>query len=163
MKRLSTVVFLLALSVSLVHGESDGLSSEDLRSVFEHLQGRSISVDISVRITGEEGESIWNADSRRLTVSGRSVTVSMEGENIEIDAQIIPFINRDNTILLVAKGEVWVDTEEKEDKEYYSTMKSLPVKAGESIMFFPVGVAVDNDKNVYTIEMEIKVTPYNAE
>ncbi|MFP4179037.1 MAG: hypothetical protein ACLFNZ_00865 [Spirochaetaceae bacterium] len=160
MKRLFILLFLVLPGISLVY--ADGMSKEELGEVLKHLQGKTVSVDINVRIIGEEGESVWNAESRRLTVSGRSVTVTMEGDNIEIHAQIIPFINQDNTILLVAKGEVWIGSGTKEEKEYYSTMKSLPVKAGESIMFFPVGVAVDTDKNVYSIEMEIKVTPYTA-
>lgn len=162
MKRIFTVLFLIFLGLSLVYADSEGLSKEDLENVLKHLQGKTVSVDINVRIIGEEGKSVWNADSRRLTVSGRSVTVTMEGENIEINAQIIPFINEDNTILLVARGEVWIGTGSEEEREYYSTMKSLPVKAGESVMFFPVGVAVDTKKNVYNIEMEIKVTPYTA-
>lgn len=160
MKRLFILLFLVLPGISLVY--ADGMSKEELGEVLKHLQGKTVSVDINVRIIDEEGESVWNAESRRLTVSGRSVTVTMEGDNIEIHAQIIPFINQDNTILLVAKGEVWIGAGTKEEKEYYSTMKSLPVKAGESIMFFPVGVAVDTDKNVYSIEMEIKVTPYTA-
>ncbi len=120
-------------------------------------------MEINARITDEQGKSVWNTESRRVTVSGRSVTVSLEGDNIRILAHIIPFINEDNSVLIVAKGEVWVKTEEEKETQYYSTMKSLPVEAGESVLFFPVGVAVDIDKNVYTIEMEIQVNPYKVD
>ncbi len=141
----------------------NGISREELEHVLDYLQKEAVSVDITARITGEKGRNVWDTESRRLTVSGRSVTVSLDGDNIRVVAHIIPFLNEDNSILLVAKGEVWIHSDSQEDTKYYSTMKSLPVKAGESIMFFPVGVAVDVDKNVYTIEMEIRVSPYEPD
>ncbi len=139
------------------------LEREELERILDFLRTEAVSVEINARITDEEGKSVWDTESRRVTVSGRSVTVSLEGDNIRILAHIIPFINEDNSVLIVAKGEVWVETEEERETKYYSTMKSLPVDAGESVLFFPVGVAVDIDKNVYTIEMEIQVNPYRVD
>jgi hypothetical protein len=148
---------------AILSAQDKGISREELEEMLEYVQKDAVSVDISARITGEEGQNVWNTESRRLTVSGRSVTVSLDGDNIRVVAHIIPFLNDDNSILLVAKGEVWIHSDTDEETEYYSTMKSLPVKAGESIMFFPVGVAVDVDKNVYSIEMEIRVSPYEPD
>lgn len=153
-------ILFLSLAAPAFCEEELNIGREEFRKALEYLQGEAVSVNINARITGQDGKSVWNAESQRLTISGRSVTVTMEGETIKVVANIIPFINDDNTILLVAKGEVWLSTGESRETEYYTTMKSLPVEAGESIMFFPVGVAVDMEKNVYTIEMEIKVNFY---
>lgn len=140
--------------------KGERLSEQELEEMLKELRGEAVSVDISARIRGEDGESVWNTTSRRLTLSGRSVDVTMKGDNIKVVAHIIPFVKEDNSILLVARGKVWIDTKEQEKTRYYSTMKSLPVDPGESVLFFPVGVAVDAEKNVYTIEMEIRVNTY---
>jgi hypothetical protein len=48
----------------------------------------------------------------------------------------------------------------EEGVKYYSTMKSLPVESGESVLFFPLGRAMDQQQNIYSIELEITVVPY---
>ncbi len=161
-RSLAVTAFLLTV-FSAVSANAQEIDREDLENILDFIKSDAVTVDIQARITGEAGENVWNTRSRQLTVSGRSVSISLDGDNIRVVAHIIPFLNDDNSILLVAKGEVWINREVSEEMEYYSTMKSLPIRAGESIMFFPIGVAVDVDKNVYSIEMEIRVSPYEAE
>ena len=109
----------------------------------------------------EDRISIWNMDSSKLTISGMAVNLKLYGNDMMILADITPYLNDDNTILLVAQGEVWISSDESDGLTYYTTMKSLPVESGEKIIFFPLGLAVDSNSNVYTMELEIQVIPYS--
>jgi hypothetical protein len=117
-------------------------------------------VHILARVVEPDKEDVWLTESRKVTISGRAVQVKLSGENLVIFADIIPYMNADRTILLVAKGQVWAQEEMEEGVKYYSTMKSLPVESGESVLFFPLGRAMDQQQNIYSIELEITVVPY---
>ncbi len=143
-----------------VFSQQDGNSIEELQEALRYLQDKALEVQIHARLIGKDRENIWNTKSRKITVSGKSVSITLEGENLTVSAHLIPFLNEGGSIFLVAKGEVWVQQSPDEEKKYYSTVKSLPIKPGESVIFFPTGVLMDTEENnVYTIELEIQVEP----
>jgi len=132
----------------------------ELEEALSAIEEQRLELEIHARVRGENRESVWTTKTRELTVSGKSVAVTLAGENLLVRANLIPFVNADESIFLVAKGEVWIQEEEGEEKKYYSTIKSLPIEAGESVIFFPMGVLMDSEKeNVYIIELEIQVEP----
>lgn len=154
----------LALQLTAPPPLSGDESSKSLEDPLEYIQDKAVTVYITTRVVGNDRTDIWKAESERLTVSGKSVNVTLNGEDLKVQAHIIPFVHDDGSILLVAKGEVWESHGDKsEDKKYYTTVRSLPVQPGESVIFFPVGLAVDSEEQIYSIELEIKVKPYNEE
>ena len=65
-------------------------------------------------------------NSSKITVSGEAVKIKLTGDNLVIIANITPYLNPDNTIFLVAKGEIFLsDSTDTEDVKYYTTLKSL--------------------------------------
>jgi hypothetical protein len=151
---------LLALTVLPLYGQ-DGGGSEALDDPLEYIRDKAVSVSIITRVVGKDRVNVWKTQSERITVSGKSVNVTLNGDDLKVRAHIIPFVHEDGSILLVAKGEVWAGEEKSDDVEYYTTVRSLPVEPGESVIFFPVGLAVDSEEQIYTIELEIKVQPYD--
>ena len=135
--------------------EADGNSNP-----LEYLKDDALAVNVVARVMDSGHETVWNMESRKITISGRAVQIRLEGDNILVLAHLIPYLNRDNTIVLVALGQVWAPAEDRKGYKYYSTMKSLPVTPGEKVFFFPFGMAVDQKANVYTLELEIQVVPY---
>jgi len=132
----------------------------DIDEALSYLRNKVLDLEIHARIIGEDRESVWNAETREMTVSGKSVSITLEGDNLKVVALLIPFLNDDHSMFLVAKGEVWLQERPGEEKKYYSTVKSLPIQAGESVIFFPTGTLMDSDsENIYTIELEIQVEP----
>lgn len=129
-------------------------------NILQYLEENAINVHIEARVTSPGQSQVWRTESRNVTISGRAVEVKLTGENVIIFADIIPYVNQDRTILLVAKGEVWTQADPAAGVKYYSTMKSLPVRPGESVIFFPLGRAMDQEQNVYNIELEISVILY---
>ncbi len=136
------------------------ISGYEDTSNLKFLEDKTFTVNISIRLISEEQVNIWNTESSKITISGRAVNVKLYGEDILINADITPYLKEDNTILLVAQGEFWISSREEEGVNYYTTMQSLPVESGEKIIFFPLGLALDSESNIYTIELEIQVMPY---
>ena len=135
------------------------LSAEDgLEGALGYLSGNELMVSLATRIVESEDQTVWHMENTKLTLSGQSVNLKMSGENLVIFAQITPYIQTDQTLLLIATGEVFVSSAE-EGTKYYSTLKSLPVSLGEKVLFFPLGMAVDANQNLYYIELEIQVLP----
>lgn len=154
-KTLLPLLFLL-----LNHGAY--LAADGNTDPLKYLKDDALSVNVVARIMDSGHETIWNMSSTKVTISGRAVQVRLEGDNVLVLANLIPYLNPDNSILLVALGQIWVPTADRKGYKYYSTMKSLPITPGEKVFFFPFGMAVDQKANVYTLELEIQVTRYTA-
>ena len=151
MKRLFYAASLLILFNCNVFAQTAGLD-------LSYIKNKQLSINLTTRILGDENDTIWHMDSSQLTVSGEAVKVKLTGENLVVIANITPYLNPDNTLFLVAKGEIFMtDTTDSEEVKYYTTLKSLPVTVGEKVIFFPLGMAYDSNSNVYSMEMEIQV------
>lgn len=163
-KSVTMLVAALAVILSPAAGQEEtpapGGMVRESAELLRYLRENALSVHITARVTEPGAENIWLTESKKVTISGRGVQVRLSGENLIVFADIIPYMNDDNTILLVAKGEVWAQADSASGVKYYSTMKSLPVQPGESVIFFPLGRAMDQQQNIYTIELEISVIPY---
>lgn len=146
----------LLILVSLV-----SLHGEDIESALKSLKDKALAVNIATRVLEKDQVTVWHTESSKVTISGKAVSLKLSGDNVLILADITPYMNVDGTLLLVAQGEVYITSSPDGGVKYYSTMKSVPVKAGEKVIFFPLGVAFDADENVYTIEVEIEVLPYS--
>ncbi len=129
----------------------------DVDDALKYLKDRTLKLKIITRIVDEQGTTIWDTEMSRITISGKSVKVKLSGVNILVITDITPYIRNDQTILLVSQGEVWIGSSESEELNHYSTINSLPVLSGESVLFFPLGVIKTMDTKIYNIELEIQV------
>jgi hypothetical protein len=124
-----------------------------------------LSVNIAARVSESGEDAVWKVESSKCTVSGRSVSVKLVGDNIVILVDFIPYTGADDSIVLVARGQVWISSQTDEPMKYLSTLESIPVKMGEKVLFFPLGVksleAVS--EHTYDIEMEIQCVPRGRE
>lgn len=129
----------------------------DVDEALKYLEDNALNIKIITRIVDERGITVWHAEMSRITISGKSVKVKLQGVNILVITDITPYIRNDRTILLVSQGEVWIGSSDSEEINHYSTIKSLPVSMGESALFFPLGVIETIDRKIYNIELEILV------
>ncbi|MBI9105978.1 MAG: hypothetical protein JEZ04_04485 [Spirochaetales bacterium] len=151
MKHLLSGISLLFFVTFCIAAQSDDFDIKD-------IEGKKLSVNLNTRLLGTENETVWHMESTNLTISGEAVKVKLKGENLVLIANITPYLNPDNTIFLVAKGEIFLsDSDDSEEVKYYTTLQSLPVEDGEKVIFFPLGMAYDSNSNFYSIEMEIQV------
>ena len=145
---------LILLSLSFV---SSVLFAVDINDALRYLENNALNIEIITRVVDDEGSTIWKTEMSRITISGKSVKVKLSGVNILVITDITPYIMNDSTILLVSQGEVWIGSSESEEMVHYSTIKSLPVNPGESVLFFPLGVVKTSETKIYNIELEIQV------
>ena len=129
----------------------------DIKEALQYLEDNALNIKIITRIVDEDGTTIWDTEMSRITISGKSVKVKLSGVNILVITDITPYIINGNTILLVSQGEIWIGSSGSEEMKHYSTIKSLPVSYGESVLFFPLGVIKASDTKIYNIELEIQV------
>lgn len=167
MKRGIAALFLGILPLFLVNAQESSRqedarqeNAQEIEDILRYLKDKIVSVHIITRLIDQDEESVWDAESTQLTVAGRAVKLRLEGEGIVINTSITPFGGIEDTLLLVAQGEVLLSGSEDEGVKYESFLKSLPVEAGEKIIFFPLGVVVDAETNIYTVQLEIQVFPY---
>ncbi len=160
MRRALTAALLMFLIGAYV-ASADG-SETKKASPLDFLRADALQVNIVARVIEPNHQTVWHMESTKVTISGRAVQVRLEGDNVLVLAHLIPYLNNDNTILLVALGQIWTPTADNKGFKYYSTMKSLPITPGEKVIFFPFGMAVDQKANVYNLELQIQVTPYSV-
>lgn len=132
----------------------------DVKDALKYLEDKALSIKIITRIVDEKGNTIWDTEMSRITISGKSVKVKLSGVNLLVITDITPYIMDDSTILLVSQGEIWMGSSESEEMKHYSTIKSIPVISGESVIFFPLGVIKASDAEIYNIELEIQVNQH---
>lgn len=152
----------LSPALLLLLSHAPNLAADGNPGPLQFLKGQALAINIVARVMEPGHVTVWNMESRKITISGRGVQVRLEGDNVLVLAHLIPYVNSDHTILLVALGQVWAPAQDRKGYKYYSTMKSLPINPGEKVFFFPFGMAVDQKSNVYTVELEIQVVPYST-
>lgn len=134
--------------------------SGDLDDLLDLLQDNVFSVHVIGRIYDSGEVSSWEMEVAKYTISGRKVSLRLEGRNLIVIADITPYINNEDEILLVAQGQVWVDEPGEELVKYSSTMKSLPIKLGDKVYFYPLGISQEYDSEMFILELEIQILPY---
>ncbi|RKX87876.1 MAG: hypothetical protein DRP59_12705 [Spirochaetes bacterium] len=152
----------LLLVFSLFIGFSTDLFSISLQEALQYLDSKVLNINITARVVNNKGEILWTTEISKITVNGRSVKVKISGYNIIVITDITPYIDEDNTILLVSQGEVWIGSSESNTINHYATIKSVPVKSGERAFFFPLGI-VESSEDLYTIQLEIQALLNNGD
>lgn len=160
-------IVLFAVAVCPVVGQ-DRSAGEQLDDSLNQLLDGALTVHINARIVDEdENVEVWNMDLTRVTISGRSVTVQLEGRNLRVLAEFTPYWESEDELLLVAQGQTWIETGESgEEPEYRTSFTTLPIRLGEPILFLPLGngrVPVDTERyGRLNIELEINVERYQS-
>jgi hypothetical protein len=124
-----------------------------------------LSLNIAARVSESGEDAVWKVESSKRTAPGRSVRVKLVGDNILILADFIPYTDSDDSIVLVARGQVWISSSADEPMKYLSTLESIPVKMGQKVLFFPLGVKSLETvaDRTYDIAMEIQCVSIDQE
>lgn len=149
--------------------DADPIPPQELREELEALFDRALQLEISARITTLDGEQVvWNMDLTRVTLAGRAVQVRLDGSNITVLAEFTPYVQDDGSLILVAEGRTWLSGEDEEAVSYRTSFKSLPIRLGEPVLFFPLGnrpvTAMSESRDEqFNIELEINVVSYGEQ
>jgi hypothetical protein len=147
------------LTLLLAAGITAGAATDEITDLLELMSENVFSVNIVCRIYQGGEVSTWNMEVSKYTISGRKVIVNLQGSNLQIKAEITPYVDKEG-VLLLAQGQVWANEEGEKKVRYSSTMKSLPVQFGDKVFFYPLGINKDPESKMFILELEIQVLPY---
>jgi hypothetical protein len=160
-------VFLLA-AAPLVAQNGDQVDSLD--DALRKLTDKAMGVHITARITRGAEQTVWDMDVTRVTISGRAVTLRLDGSNVTVVAKFTPYRDSDDSVILVAQGQTWISQDgDEEQVDYQTAFKSMPIKLGEPVIFLPLGndeltMDVETEQSAtFNIELEVTVVPYDGE
>jgi hypothetical protein len=155
------VVILFVLGLVSVGAQDNGLErffeDEDLESLIDE----ALQLQITAKVLPPDQQPVWNSQSKKVTIPGRSVAVRLVGDNIRIDVVFTPYQEEGGTLLLVAQGQVWFSEAPNAKTTYLTTIQSIPVSWGEKVLFFPLGFSSELSKtSTFNIQLEVEIYPY---
>jgi hypothetical protein len=162
MRRKRAIAALLLLMIAAAAG------AIDIDDIVQAILEQALTVRIIARVMEDGEETVQSYELTRVTISGRAVRLRLEGGNLTIVAEFTPYEGEDDSILLVAEGQIWLTTPEQEVVRYRTSLKSLPLELGEAVLFYPLGRAPldmdmegPDDEHV-NIELEVQIEPYSG-
>jgi hypothetical protein len=155
------VVIMLILAVVSVGAQDNDLErffeDEDLESLIDE----ALQLQITAKVLPPDQQPVWNSQSKKVTIPGRSVAVRLVGDNIRIDVVFTPYQEESGTLLLVAQGQVWFSEAPDAKTTYLTTIQSIPVSWGEKVLFFPLGLSREfANTSTFNIQLEVEIYPY---
>jgi hypothetical protein len=157
----------LSLSAVLLLAAAHASASE-LEDVLQALLDQALTVRITTRVTQDGEETVQSYDLTRVTISGRAVRLRLEGGNLTIIAEFTPY-EEDGGYLLVAEGRILLREDDDEEVQYVTSLRSIPLRTGESVLFYPLGrrafdVNVESRQgDGLNVELEVEVSPYQED
>jgi hypothetical protein len=163
MVRRSVVIAPLLLALAALQAQPED-REPDPKEALQSLLANALQVTISARVLPSDEKPIWNAESTKLTLPGRSIRVRLDGENVRIYLICTPYVQDNGEVLLLAQGQVWFATPSDNEVKYSSTFSSIPVSFGEKVLFFPLGISDEEarQRGAVNVEVEIKIVPYDS-
>jgi len=150
----STFTFLLAsIATSGIYAQ-DSQADKNMHG----LRRRAVVLDIDAKVLEQEQVVVWNETHRKLTMPGNPVSIKLVGSNIAVVVQFTPFIRRHGQNVLVAQGQIWIETP-NEGIRYHTSIQTIPLEFNEPIYFFPLGSSHQLDTAF--IEIMLTVNPYS--
>jgi hypothetical protein len=160
---LMPLLFALAVAQSPAQAQAPDVDPKD---ALQQLLSNALSITITARVVPPDAQqdeaSIWNAESTKLTISGRAIKVRLDGDNVRIFLICTPYVQEDGSVLLLAQGQVWFTEPDDQESKLYNTFYTIPVTFGEPVLFFPLGVSdtAQPQNDYFNIEVEIRIVPY---
>lgn len=149
---ISSLIFIVCTitpAAALENGTESTLSADQLLK-----DALLFSVDVVVNMPGGDAE-LWKTNVQKITIPGRVVTVSLEGEDSRLKVNFTLYPAEDGKLFLVAQSETWVGG------EFSSALSSLPVAFRDEVYYYPLGRADDGtENNPVEVRMAIVVVPY---
>lgn len=149
---ISTLIFFICI-ISPTAAQESG--TESTLSANQLLKDALLfSVDVTVNLP-DQNEKIWHTSVQKITIPGRAVALSLEGEDSRLKVNFTLYPAEDGKLFLAAQSETWVGG------EYSSALSSLHVAIRDEVYYYPLGRA-DNGTvdNSVEVRMAIVVVPY---
>ena len=152
------VFFCLFFSPFLISAQEQLAPADDTINVEStDSQKFNMSIDLKVK-DGDIEKKILDNPVQHLAVSGKPVTLKITGSNFKAAVRLTLYQTAGDTLQLLAQSSISLIKEGK--KQVLSAVRSMPIKAGEKVLFFPLGVLPNAEKTGYNCMLEMDVSKY---
>ena len=150
--------FCLFLSPLLISAqEQPAPANETIDVEVTDSQIYNMSIDLKIK-EGDIEKEILNGPVQHLAVSGKPVTLKISGSNFKAAVRFTLYQQAEDTLLLLTQSTIFMLKEGK--KQMLSAVKSMPIKTGEKVLFFPLGVFPKAETTGYNCMLEMDVSKY---
>jgi hypothetical protein len=157
--RLQAVILMLVVAGLRTQAQNSALDRIFQDQDLESLIDQALQLNITAKVLPPGETPVWNSASSKVTLPGRSVAVRLVGDKLHIDVVFTPYQDANGELLLVAQGQVWMAG--ALETRYFTTFKSVPVNAGEKVLFFPLGLSPHVAQgDTFTLQIEVEIYPY---
>ncbi len=120
----------------------------------------TMSIDLKVK-DGLSEKVVTDRQVQHLAVSGKPVTLKITGGNFKAAVRFTLYQKAEDTLLLLTQSTIFMINEGR--KQMFSAVKSVPIKTGEKVLFFPLGVLPAADKAGYNCMLEMDINKYHQQ
>jgi hypothetical protein len=134
---------------------AEGAAERDLPTpVISMMRERAVVLRMVTRVLEKDDSEAWFSDSSKVTIPGRPVGIKIVGENVALSVQFTPYPGRNGKGVLVAQGQIWVET--SGGLQYRTMMQTVPLEYGEQVFFFPLGAGGPEDEARIEIQIDMR-------
>lgn len=163
MKKLFLLGFLI---FPIFFAQSDPLNSSfsaeerdfpDQQEEMDDFDLYNISMEFKVTDSEDPENMPVKSKFEKIVFLGKPIDINLRGSNFKAIVRITFYKMNEDSFLLLTQCTVLSRASADEKEQVFSAVKSLPVKIGEKILFFPLGVLSNNEKNSYNCILEINL------
>ena len=154
-------VFCFFISPLMIFAQEGAVPTSEAINV-DSTDSQVFNMDIDLKVQdGTSAQVVSDHKAHHQTVSGRPVSLNINGGNFKAAVRFTVYnINADNLLLLTQSTIFFIKDGQR---RMLSTVKSIPIKAGEKVLFFPMGVLKDGDKSNFNCVLEMEVSKYQPQ
>jgi hypothetical protein len=104
-------------------------------------RGRALRLELALRIVSRENSAdVWEQRAEKPIYVDQSLQLRMVGQNIVIVAIFTPLASPKGgeNLVMRAVGQIWTPSEDG-GLSYYSSLFAIPLRLGESAVYYPLG------------------------
>ena len=160
MRKLFLLICFLASPLLIFAQENQAPSNETINLESSDNQIFNMNIDLKIQ-DGTSAQVVSDHRAKHQTVSGRPVTLNINGGNFKAAVRFTVYNKKDDNLLLLTQSTIFFIKDGH--RKMLSTVKSIPIKAGEKVLFFPMGVLNDGEKSGYNCMLEMEVSKYQQQ
>ena len=152
-------VFCFFLSPLLMSAQESVPASDEVIDV-ENSDSQMFNLSIGLKIKdGVTEQVVSQKPVQHLAMSGKPVILKItSGDNLKAAVRLTLYQKAEDTLLLLTQSTILMVKEGK--RQMFSAVKSMPVRIGEKVLFFPLGVLPGADNTGYNCMLEMDISKY---
>ena len=155
------VIFCFCVSPILISAQdSPAPAGENINVESSDSQMFNMAIDLKIQ-DGTTAEVVSDHKAHHKVLSGRPVVLNINGGNFKAAVRFTLYNRNADNLLLLAQSTIAFIKDGH--RQMLSTVKSIPMKAGEKVLFFPMGVLNDGEKSGYNCMLEMEGSKYQQQ